>query len=90
MITFLIGAVIGGFVVGAFILGTFKVLSKEQWREHEVTTRALWRNVDGLMAENAKFEVALSAGQMTDDGKKVAAMTMEALNGVIASKQPVR
>ena len=90
MTMFLIGAVIGAFVASAFFLGTFKIHTKEAWQEHVVETRALWRGVDKLTAENANLRVALSASEMTEEGKKVAAMTMEALDGVIASKQPVR
>jgi hypothetical protein len=39
--------------------------------------------VNTLTAENANLRVALAAGEMTEEGKKVATMTMEALKSVI-------
>ena len=87
MTMFLIGAVIGAFVASAFFLGTFKIHTKEAWQEHVVETRALWRGVDKLTAENANLRVALAAGEMTEDGKKVAAMTMAVLDAVIAPEK---
>ena len=95
MITFLIGAAVGVLFTVSIIFimiveGAYKVLNRQEWKEHVVQERAFMSRVEALTAENAKLQVALSAGQMTDDGKKVAAMTIEALGGVIASKQPVR
>ena len=42
---------------------------------------------DRLTAENAKLRVALAAGEMTEEGKKVAAMTMAALDAVIGPEE---
>jgi hypothetical protein len=43
---------------------------------------------DVLAAENAKLRVSLAAGEMTEEGKKVATITMAALDAVIAAKTP--
>ena len=88
MVTILIGAAIGASLTAAVVFGGFKVLTREAWEEHEVTTNAMRTRVSALTAENAKLRVSLAAGEMTEDGKKVAAMTMAALDAVIAAEKP--
>jgi hypothetical protein len=87
MVMFLIGAAIGASLTVAVVLGAFKVHSKEAWEEHELTVTAMRTRVFALTAENAKLRVSLAAGEMTGDGKKVAAMTMAALDTVIAAEK---
>ncbi len=83
--TLLIGAAIGAGLAVAAILGGFKVQTKESWQEEQASGTAmrtcLWR----VTAENAKLRVSLAAGEMTEEGKKVATMTMAALDAVIAA-----
>lgn len=87
MVTILIGAAIGAVVCAAAILGGFEVKTREAWeqaeRRHETTHACLFL----LIAQNAKLRVALAAGQMSDDAKKVAAMTMAALETVISAER---
>lgn len=87
MVTILIGAAIGASLTAAVMLGGFKVLTREAWEEHQATTNAMRTRVFALTAENAKLRVSLAAGEMTEDGKKVAAMTMAALDTVIAAEK---
>jgi hypothetical protein len=87
MVMILIGAAIGASLTLAVVLGGFKVHSKEAWEEHELTMRTSQTRVFTLTAENAKLRVSLAAGEMTEDGKKVAAMTMAALDTVIAAEK---
>jgi hypothetical protein len=84
---FLIGAAIGAGLSAAFICKTFKVRTKATWEAFERATIAQSKHADTLTAENSKLRVALAAGEMTADGKKVAAMTMAALDAVIATEK---
>jgi hypothetical protein len=87
METFLFGAAIdAGFTV-ACILAGFNVQSREAWDEFQMAMRAQRKLGDTLTAENSKLRVALAAGEMTKDGKKVAAMTMAALDAVIGTEE---
>jgi len=79
----LIGAVIGAGLAVACILGGFEVKSKEAWEQAEQRHETTYACMQMVNAENAKLRVALAAGAMTDDGKKIAAMTMAALRTVI-------
>ena len=45
------------------------------------------RHGDKVTAENAKLRVALAAGVMTEEGKKVAAMTTAALDALIGTEE---
>lgn len=83
--TILIGAAIGAGLAVAVILGAFELRTKEGWKEHELTMRTLCMRVFTLTAENAQLRVALAAGEMTEDGKKIAAMTMATLDAVIVA-----
>jgi hypothetical protein len=84
---FLIGAVSGAGFTLATILGWFKVVTKEKWAEFQMEMQAQRNLGDKLTAENAKLRVGLAAGQMTEDGKKVAAMTMAALEEVLWNEE---
>jgi len=89
METLLIGAALGAGLAVAAIFGAFKVKTREAWEKeeqrHETTYSCLWM----VTAENAKLRVALAAGEMTEEGKKVAAMTMAALSTVIRTNAEV-
>lgn len=86
MTTFLIGAAIGVALTAAFVLNACKVHTKAKWKEFEVELGTQRNQVYMVTAENARLRVALAAGEMTADGKKVAAMTMAALNAVISAE----
>ena len=81
---FLIGVAVGvGFtLVGIF--GNYKVEDREWWEEYERKRAATKACLDKAVAENAQLRVALAAGEATEDAKKVAAMTMAALDTDIA------
>jgi hypothetical protein len=87
METFLIGAAIGAGLTVAFVLNTCKVHTKVKWKEFEVEMATQRKQLYMVTAENARLRVALAAGEMTADGKKVAAMTMAALDAVIATEK---
>lgn len=87
LIPFLIGFAVGAGMALTSIFTGFKVKTKEQWEEYEAQ-RLSWRTcLDKVTAENANLRVALAAGEMTEDGKKVAAMTMAALETIIAAEK---
>jgi hypothetical protein len=81
-----IAFVIGAFVGACFVLGIiwegYEVHKKGWWEEYSVETSALRARVQTLTAENASLRVALAAGEMTEEGKKVASLTMAVLGGV--------
>ena len=87
MTTFLIGAAIGAGLTVAFVLNACKVHTKVKWKEFEVELATQHKQVYMVTAENARLRVALAAGEMTADGKKVAAMTMAALDAVISNEK---
>jgi hypothetical protein len=89
MTTFLIGAAIGVGLTAAFILNGCKVHTKAKWKEVEVEMGTQRKQLYMVTAENARLRVALAAGEMTADGKKVAAMTMAALDAVIGAENVV-
>ena len=86
VIPVLIGAAIGAALTLCAILGNFKLKTNEAWeqeeRRHENTSTCLVL----VQAENARLRVALAAGEMTEEGKRVAAMTMAALRAVISAE----
>lgn len=86
VIPVLIGAAIGAALTLCAILGNFKLKTNEAWeqeeRRHENTITCLVL----VQAENARLRVALAAGEMTEEGKRVAAMTMAALRAVISAE----
>jgi hypothetical protein len=83
--TLLIGTAIGAGLAVAVILGAFELRTKEMCKEQEVATRTFIMRIFTLTAENAQLRVALATGEMTEDGKKIAAMTMATLDAVIAA-----
>lgn len=86
VIPVLIGAAIGAALTLGGILGNFRLKTNEAWeqeeRRHENTSTCLVL----VQAENARLRVALAAGNMTEEGKRVAAMTMAALRAVISAE----
>jgi hypothetical protein len=84
--TILIGAAIGAGLAVAVILGAFELRTKEMCKEQEVATRTFIMRIFTLTAENAQLRVSLAAGDMPEDQKKVAAMTIAALSTVIPSE----
>ena len=82
---YLIGAAIGAALILAAIFGVFEVKTKEAWEQEEKRHDAAFTCLLLLQAENAKLRVALAAGEMTEDGKKIATMTMAALKAVITA-----
>jgi hypothetical protein len=85
MVTFLVGAVVGVGLTVAVILGAFKVQTKESWEADYLFVAGVHSRAYALLAENAQMRVSLAAGEMTEEGKKVATMTMAALDAVIAA-----
>jgi hypothetical protein len=85
LIPLLVGVVVGAGLTVTAMLGTFKVMTRESWEEHELTMTALRSALEKRVAENAQLRVALAAGEMTEDAKKVATMTMAALDAVITA-----
>ena len=86
VIPVLIGIALGVGATLGVIFGEYKVKTKEAWeqeeRRHENTSTCLVL----VQAENARLRVALAAGEMTEEGKRVAAMTMAALRAVISAE----
>ncbi len=80
---YLIGAAIGAALTLAAIFGAFEVKTKEAWEQEEKRHDAAFTCLLLLQAENAKLRVALAAGEMTEDGKKIATKLMTALDTVI-------
>jgi hypothetical protein len=84
MVTFLIGAVVGAGLAVLTIFQEFDVKTKESWEQQERKMATAHSCVEKVVAENVQLRVALAAGEMTEDAKKVAAMTMAALDTDIA------
>lgn len=83
--TLLIGGVLGGLLVVGAIFATCVVTTKEAAQEADKISEAVRMRVYALEAENAQVRIALAAGQMTEEGKKIATMTIAALDAVIAT-----
>ena len=81
-IAFLIGLVVGAGAAVGFIMEGYEIHTKADWEEYMQMIDALGTRVDKLTAENASLRVALAAGEMTEEGKKVASLTMAVLEGV--------
>lgn len=90
LISLLIGAAVGAVLTLAAIISNCVVKSKAAWEEQQITNCAMRSRLHLLVAENSHLRVALAAGAMTEEGKKVAAMTMAALDAVIAAEKSVR
>jgi hypothetical protein len=87
LIPFLVGAAVGVGLTLAVIFESCKVIKKEEWKEDELARDAMRSAMMKALAENANLRVALAAGEMTEEGKKVAAMTMAALDVVITTEK---
>ena len=76
--------IVAGLTLAGIFAG-FHAQSQEAWEEFQIVMRALRKHGDKLTAENSKLRVALAAGEITEDGNKVAEMTMAALDAVIGT-----
>ena len=85
LIPFVVGAAVGVGLTLGVIFESCKVIKKEEWKEDELARDATRSAMMKALAENANLRVALAAGEMTEEGKKVAAMTMAALDVVIST-----
>ena len=82
-----ISAAFGAGLTLAILLVCFKMQTKEAWQRFQLEMNAHRKHVDKWTAENSKLRVALAAGEMTQDAKKVAAMTMAALDAIIGTEK---
>lgn len=82
-IVFLMGVAIG---IG-LIFACFKVRDREWWEKREREMNALHSSVKKVVAENAQLRVALAVTELTEDAKKVAAMTLAALETDITATE---
>lgn len=87
--TLLIGVALGAAWALGVIFTICVVETKEKRHEHSQVTTALCNRAFALVAENAQLRLSLAAGEMTEDGKKVAAMTMAALGTVTTANSDV-
>jgi hypothetical protein len=85
LVPFLIGVVVGAVWALTAIFSICVVVTKVKWHEHSHVSTAVCYRVSAVEAENAQLRVSLAAGQMTEEGKKIATMTMAALDAVIAA-----
>jgi hypothetical protein len=83
--TILIGAGIGAALTLEIIFDNCVVKSKKEHQEDLAFWDAEFNRMRRVEAENAKLRVALAAGEMTEEGKKIAAMTMAALDAVVST-----
>ncbi len=83
-IVFLIGAVVGTGLTLLHVFLNYKVRDRDWWEEREQEMAGLSSGLHKEVAENARLRVSLAAGEMTVDAKKVATMTMAALDADIA------
>lgn len=81
-IPLLIGIGLGAAWALAVIFALCVVETKEKWHEHNHIADGVRHRVYALVAENAQLRIALGAGQMTEEGKKIATMAMTALDAV--------
>ena len=84
-IVFLIGLAIGIGLTLLVIFLNYQVRDREWWEEHEQEVAGLRSGLDKVVAENAQLRVVLAAGEMTEDAKKVATMTMAAFDATITT-----
>lgn len=85
MVEYLIVAAIGAGLATAAILCNFKVQTTESWEAQQAMEKGLSTCCTKLVAENAQLRVSLAAGEMSEESKKVAAMTMAALGVVMTN-----
>jgi hypothetical protein len=87
--TILIGTAIGVALTLEFIFVHFDVRTKKAAAEHSFTVHAVCMRVFALVAENAQLRVSLAAGEMTEEGKMIAKMTMAALGALTTTETDV-
>ena len=90
VMTFLIGAGIGAAIAVGIILNVFEVQKKEAARETRQLSAAVQSRLYALEAENAKLRMWLAAGEMTTQGKTIAAKVMAALDVAHAEAEDAR
>jgi len=86
-IVFLMGIAIGIGLTLLMIFSCFKVRDREWWEKREREMNALHSSVNKVVAENAQLRVAFAAAEVTEDAKKVAAMTLAALETDITATE---
>ena len=87
METFVIGLAVGAGLTLLAIFTHFKVKEREWWEEQKREMEAAHTCADKVVAENVKLRVALAAAEMTEDAKKVAAVTMAAFGtGIVGAE----
>ena len=85
MEAYLIGAAIGAIVGAGAILWIFDNRNLQKAAEEQVGDE-IWRGLVLMaMAENARLRLALAEGQMTEDDKKIVAMTVAAIEAAFAA-----
>jgi len=85
LISTAIAAVIGAIVGAGAIVGTFDVRSRQKAAEGR-RSNEIWKTLAFLAhAQNARLRVSIAAGGLTEEGKKIAAMTMTALDAATAT-----
>jgi hypothetical protein len=87
LIPYVIGAVVGAGLTLLVIFTHFKVKERESWEEQKREMEAAYTCAQKAVAENVKVRVALAAAELTEDAKKVAAVTMAALgDGIVGAE----
>jgi hypothetical protein len=82
MEAYLIGAMIGAIVGAGAIVGLFDVRSPQKAAEQQ-RSNEIWKTLAFLAhAQNARLRVSIAAGSLTEEGKKIAATTMAAIDAV--------
>jgi hypothetical protein len=87
VIPVLIGIALGVGATLGVIFGNFEVKTKEAWAQEERLQERTFMSMTMLLSEVGKLRVALAAGHMTEEGKKVAAMTMAAFGEVASTER---
>jgi hypothetical protein len=87
VIPVLIGIALGVGATLGVIFGEFEVKTKEAWAHEEKQQERTFMCMTMLLSQIGKLRVALAAGHMTGEGKKVAAMTMAALDTVASAER---
>jgi len=87
---FLIGAGIGAGIAVGIILNVYEVQKKEAARESRQLLAGILSRLYAVEAENAKLRMSLAAGEMTTQGKTIAARVMAALDVAHAEAEEAR